>query len=175
MKAASSKIVSVEHGFDDEGLDPPSPAKPVHLVLAFISTFCPLVIVASLFCLFFSYKDWTISNPPEENSALPINPLDGSTFYTRIRSSKVILTTSWTSNIAQFATAPFMFVFSFLVAVEVVNRHKTSKAENDDAKGLLQGESGSLFSWIISHNRYHPRGNAIRVAAAGAFMSCILT
>jgi hypothetical protein len=174
---ASSATASVDN-FEEQRIVPPSPARPLHIIFAFIITFVPLVLIAILLCLFVSLPYWTIYNPDPQNAALPIKPLDTSTFLTSVYSSKFILTVSWTSNIAQFATAPFMLLFSFLVAFELADRYQESDEENETVKRLLQGDKSSLLAWVLRrfwHGKNNMRANGLRAAGVGALVSLILT
>lgn len=146
-----------------------------HIALAFATVFCPLVIVATLLCLFVTIPGWTIQNPPEENANLPVVPLDDEVFLTTIFSNKVTLTSSFASNIAQFAVSPFLLLFSFLVALELANRHQ---AIDQDVTKLLQKDQTYLFSWIV-HRSWRVRNTkgaaGTRIAAFGALTSLVLT
>jgi len=157
--------------------DPSSPTTPLNVAIAFFITFFPLVIIATLLCLFVLLPDWTVYNPPQTNASLPIEPLGGSVFVTTVFSGKISLASSWASNIGQFAIAPFLLLFSFLVAYELANHHETSEEECDSAKQLLRGGKTSLFKWVINRARNrgaYAKGKGIRAAAIGVTIAFIL-
>jgi hypothetical protein len=144
-----------------------------HIGLAFATVFLPLVLVATLLCLFVTLPIWTIYNPPEEHNDLPIPPLNNSVFLTAIYSNKVTLTSSFASNIAQFAASPFLLLFSFLVALELSNRQH---AKNEDTTKLLHGDhdpvSILLRMWRVRNTR---RAKGTRIAGIGALLSILIT
>ncbi|CAN9280556.1 unnamed protein product [Alternaria sp. RS040] len=94
------------------------------IAFAFATVFFPLVFVATLLCLFVTIPAWTIQDPPEENANLPIDPHDESFLTTTVLINKVALTSSFASNVAQWAAVPFLLLYSFLVALELSNRHQ---------------------------------------------------
>jgi hypothetical protein len=145
------------------------------IAFAFTTVFCPLVLVATLLCLFVTVPIWTIQNPREENKNLPIEPLDDSVFLTKIISNRVTLTSSFASNIAQFAASPFLLLFSFLVALELAKRHQ---AMDEGVTQLLRGDQSSLFNWVVHQSwraRNTKRVNGTSIAGFGALLSLVLT
>jgi hypothetical protein len=144
-----------------------------HIGLAFATVFLPLVLVATLLCLYVTLPIWTIYNPPEEHNDLPVPPLNNSVFLTAIYSSKVTLTSSFASNIAQFAASPFLLLFSFLVALELANRQH---AKNEDTTKLLHGDQDPmsilLRMWRVRNTK---RAKGTRIVGIGALLSIIIT
>lgn len=152
-----------------------SVARLFQIAFAFLSVFCPLVLVATLLCLFVSLPSWTISNQPEGDENLTVIPLKESVFLTAILSNQVTLTSSFASNIAQFAAAPFLLLFSYLVALELANRQQSSDQE---ITKLLQGDKNTLFSWTV-HRFWRAEkttgADGTVIAGVGALISLILT
>jgi hypothetical protein len=171
--AASRSMASNADEPEDQAAQTRSISSFFHIALAFGTVFLPLVLVATLLCLFVTLPLWTIYDQPEENANLPITPLDSSVFLTTVYSNKVILTSSFASNIAQFAATPFLLLFSFLVALELANRHE---ANDEDTTKLLDGDQNPmsvlLRLWRVRNNR---RANGTRIAGVGALISIILT
>jgi hypothetical protein len=135
-----------------------------------------LVLVATLLCLFVTLPIWTIQNPPDVNANLPLKPLNDSFFITAILGSKVAFTSSFASNIAQWAATPFLLLFSFLVALELANRHETV---DPDQTNLLRSHQQTLFSRTVLRRlwraRNTKRARGTRIAGVGALISIILT
>jgi hypothetical protein len=145
------------------------------LALAFITVFFPLVLVATLLCLFVTVPDWTVHNPTKENPDLPFTPLDTSVLLTKILNNHVTLTSSFASNIAQFAAVPFLLLFSFLVALELANQHQTMDQEFPK---LIHGDTHSVYNWLVSRlgrAEGSRRVNGTRIAGVGALISLVLT
>ncbi|KAF2729659.1 hypothetical protein EJ04DRAFT_568418 [Polyplosphaeria fusca] len=142
---------------------------------AFLITFVPLITVAILLSLFVVSPMWGVENPSEQNAALPVEPLNNAVFYTTVLSSNVILTSSSASNIAQFASAPFMLLFSFLIACELAKRRQV---EERNTTRSLQSDKLSLWKWVIHRFWSGPHavnGNGTRLAGCGALLSLSLT
>ncbi|CAN9275286.1 unnamed protein product [Alternaria alternata] len=116
------------------------------IAFAFATVFFPLVFVATLLCLFVTIPAWTIQDPPEENANLPIDPHDESFLTTTVLINKVALTSSFASNVAQWAAVPFLLLYSFLVALELSNRHEVI---DQDMKKLLHGDQTFLLNWTV--------------------------
>ncbi|CAN9296677.1 unnamed protein product [Alternaria alternata] len=116
------------------------------IAFAFATVFFPLVFVATLLCLFVTIPAWTIQDPPEENANLPIDPHDESFLTTTVLINKVALTSSFASNVAQWAAVPFLLLYSFLVALELPNRHEVI---DQDMKKLLHGDQTFLLNWTV--------------------------
>jgi hypothetical protein len=142
--------------------------------LAFATIFFPLILVATLLCLFITLPIFTIRNPPSNNHNLPIVSPDTSVFLTVVLNNKVSLTSSFASNIAQFAAAPFLVLFSFLVALELA---KGQEEIEGDATRLLQGDPKFMVSWAVLRvwRRDAKRARGTRVAGIGALVAVVLT
>lgn len=172
--------VSKSMTFSNDGCEKQTPRTHsfsgfVKIALAFSTVFFPLVLVATLLCLYVTIPIWTIHNPPEENADLPILPLDDSAFYTAIMQKKVVLTSSWASNIGSMAAAPFLLLFSFLVALELADQHQGT---DQDVTTLLRGSISWWSSWAIIRSwraRNTQRAYGTRLACIGALLSLILT
>jgi hypothetical protein len=143
------------------------------IIPAFVTVFFPLVLVATLLCLFVTLSIWTIHNPPEENPNLPFIPLNDTGLLTAISSNKVTLTSSFAGNIAQFAATPFLLLFSFLVALELAHRHQ---AMGQDVTKLLGGDQSFYFILMrLWRARKTRRANGTKIAGLGALLSFVLT
>ncbi|RII20070.1 hypothetical protein CUC08_Gglean001469 [Alternaria sp. MG1] len=145
------------------------------IAFAFATVFFPLVFVATLLCLFVTIAAWTIQDPPEENANLPIDPHDESFLTTTVLINKVALTSSFASNVAQWAAVPFLLLYSFLVALELSNRHEVI---DQDMKKLLHGDQTFLLNWTVLRlwrARKTKIATGTRIAGIGAFLCVILT
>jgi hypothetical protein len=149
--------------------------KHLQIALAFTTVFFPLVSVATILCLFVTIPSLTITNPPEDNANLPVPPQDQYFFFTTVFSNKFTLASSFASNIAQFAAAPFLLLFSFLVALDLAHRNQ---AIHQDVPKLLRGDQKFLCKWAVL--RLWRSGNTeitigTRIAGMGASISLVLT
>ncbi|KAH3904871.1 hypothetical protein HBI56_226400 [Parastagonospora nodorum] len=145
------------------------------IACAFAIVFCPLVILATLLCLFVTTPTWTIQHPLEENANLPIEALENSVFYTAVFMGKVSMTSSFAPNVAQFAVVPFLLLCSYLVALELANQHRD--IGRDEAR-LLRGDQKALLDWISRRfcgARRTERADGTRIAGIGALIAFLLT
>ncbi|KAB2108361.1 hypothetical protein AG0111_0g2714 [Alternaria gaisen] len=173
--ATSSSMACSDDESEKQTTRTQSSSKLLQIVLAFAIVFFPLVFVATLLCLFVTIPAWTIQDPSEEDMNLPFNTLDESFYSTKVLMNRVAVTSSFASNVAQFAAAPFLLLFSFLVALELANRHETT---DQDTINLLRGDQRFFFNWTLfrlwrSRNTKITKGT--RIAGIGALMSVILT
>jgi hypothetical protein len=149
--------------------------KLLQIALAFVTVFFPLVFIATLLCLFVTIPAWTIQNPPQENVNLPFRAKNVSFLTTKVLMNRVAVTSSFASNVAQFAAAPFLLLFSFLVALELANRHELV---DQDVTKLLQGDQRFLLNWTVLRlwrARNAKIAKATRIAGIGALISVVLT
>lgn len=171
MKDSSIVTSSVQES-EYQTATPRSGRKLVQIAIAFATVFCPLVLVGTLLCLFVTLPTWTVENIAETNSDLPVTLLDDSVLWTQILSNDVTLTSSFASNIAQFAASPFLLLFSFLVALEVAKRHQDM---DPAATKLLQSDQKFWTVLQIWRNRRTQRGYGTTIAGIGALVSLCLT
>lgn len=94
---------------------------------------------------------------------------------TKVSSNSVALTSSFASNAAQLAASPFLLLFSFLVALELANRHEDV---DQDVVKILQGEPKFLFNWTLLRfwrARDVKTASGTRIAGVGVFVALALT
>lgn len=160
-----------------------------HIVLAFFLLLIPLLGISLVLVIFVFYKEFHDIFPNKGTDTLP-TPYPNVTrdaYYTNISIGKVTLASSWASTAVQFVLAPFMFLFSFVVAREFsqAGYHDLNtdgvnswacKAQ-DNFKGLLKGSYQDIFDWIYYKHLRTPKDGQFkpaRVAAVGALISFTL-
>lgn len=98
---------------DKAGNEAQKPSPIPHLAFAFLVLFVPLTIIPLILCAYILQNwrgSWGIDLASYSRSCqgLPGNErVSDSYFYTEIAVKYVLLTSSWLSNVAQFATTPF--------------------------------------------------------------------
>lgn len=102
----------------------PRPSRKRDLFFAFGIVTLPLLIVASLLVGFvFNASEREKPNPSVGTLVLPVANYDTATaYYTGVTPGSFLLLCSWASNIAELVTAPFMVIFSYAVAREVLQQ-----------------------------------------------------
>ena len=93
------------------------------LFLAFGIVSLPLLIISLILIgLVFNTSERVKPDPSIGRWELPVVQYDTATaYYTGIRPGSFLLLGSWASNIAEIVVAPFMLIFSYAVAREVVH------------------------------------------------------
>ena len=92
------------------------------VLFAFAIVSLPLLIIALILVGFvFNATDRERPDPSIGTDALPVLIYDtASAYYTGILPGRFLLLGSWASNVAEIVVAPFMLIFSYAVAREVL-------------------------------------------------------
>ena len=92
------------------------------VLLAFAIVSLPFLVIASILIAFvFNTTEHQRPDNSIGTSDLPIEPYDTATaYYTGISSGSFLLLGSWASNVAEIVVAPFMVIFSYTVAREIL-------------------------------------------------------
>ena len=100
-------------------------------IVAFMAVVFPMLAIALiLLCLVFVSRD-TFDFRKNSSAFLPpdLNPPPGNAFYTHVDVSAFTLASSWASTLAGILTAPFMLLFSVIVAREIVRQPQEAAAK----------------------------------------------
>ena len=110
------------------------------LFLAFTIVSLPLIAIASILVGFvFNASEREKPDPSVETAELPIVHYDTATaYYTGITPGSFLLLGSWASNIAEIVVAPFMVIFSYAVARELLQGSGTDSTGSDLRPPLLR-------------------------------------
>ena len=129
------------------------PNKKRDLFLAFIVVSLPLLAVAlTLLAFVFKPSERQQQDPSFETNELPFwpdqSPLSGF-YYTRTGVGNFLLLSSWAGNIAFIVVAPFMVLFSYAVAREMV-QHSSKDPDVFSAQSpllheIMRGTFGVYF------------------------------
>ena len=100
------------------------------VLLAFAIVSLPLLIIASILIGFvFNASERQKPDNRIGTPDLPIKKYDTATaYYTGIRPGSFLLLGSWASNVAEIVVAPFMVIFSYAVAREILNESVRDRA-----------------------------------------------
>ena len=155
------------------------------ILLAFFIVSLPLLLIAILLLAFiFHYRE----NPTSflEIPALPLEHLSPNAFYTSVDAGNFLLVGSWASNIATIVVAPFMVLFSYAVAREIL-QHTTGNHENTEARPpllreIMRGAHLGMWHWVAQKTYKRPKGTlgrepvlrVVDVAGLGLFTATLL-
>lgn len=155
------------------------------LFLAFVVVSIPLLLIAILLLIFtFHYRE-----DPASYIVLPVLPVQNystDAFYTTKDLGSFLLVGSWASNIAAVIVAPFMVLFSYAVAREIIQHEKNGYEDLASRPPLLReimrGGYVGVWYWIRRNIFKKPettlrKGSLLRVidvAGLGLFVATLL-
>ena len=157
------------------------------LFLSFVIVSLPLLVISILLLAFIFLSD---REKPASYAEIPVLPFleypSTDAFYTRVSQGSFLLVGSWASNIAEIVVAPFMVLFSYAVAREIL-QHPSS--DHDEAgsrppllREIMRGAHVGLWHWISqrTHNKSkrgpgkEPVLRAVDIAGLGLFTAILL-
>lgn len=157
------------------------------LFLSFIIVSLPLLVISILLLAFIFLSFREIPASYAEIPVLPFfdyPPLDA--FYTTVSPGSFLLVGSWASNIAEIVVAPFMVLFSYAVAREVLQHPSSDQDEAGSRPPLLReimrGAHVGLWHWVSQRtHKKSKRGpgkepllRAVDIAGLGLFTAILL-
>lgn len=109
------------------------------LLLAFAMVSLPMLVIAAILLAFvFNPNEREKQHPDKATLDLPImDQLPADAYYTTVRTGQFLLLASWASNIAEFIIAPFMLLFSYAVAREILQQSRADPAQGNAHPPLL--------------------------------------
>ena len=118
------------------------------LLLAFAIVSLPLLAIASILLAFVFYSsDREKPDPSVQTPELPVSIYDTTySYYTRTTTGSFLLVGSWASNIAEIVVAPFMLLFSYAVAREMLQQSINSEISHDRPpllREIMRGAHGT--------------------------------
>ena len=152
--------------------------------LAFVVVSLPLLVIAILLLAFIFLSDRerpaTYANIPE----LPFfQNVSLDAFYTKVDPGSFLLVGSWASNIAEMIVAPFMLLFSYAVAREIL--HATSDHEDAESRPpllreIMRGAHVGVWHWLAEKTHRRPKSalpvlRVVDVAGLGLFTATVFT
>ena len=184
---ASSSRTSGKQGDHGEQASAPRLSRKRDLWLAFVIVSLPLLVIAILL-LAFTFLDREIPLLYPEDHRLPFSrPPSLHPFYTNVASGSFLLVASWASNIAGFVIAPFMVLFSYAVAREII-LHPTGDYEYAQShppllREIMRGAHVGVWHWVAQKTYQRPKSavgkepvlRVVDVAGIGLFTATLLT
>lgn len=158
------------------------------ILLAFIIVSLPLLVISLLLLAFIFRPD---REKPASFIEIPTLPFleypPSNAFYTLVDVGNFLLVGSWASNIATIVVAPFMVLFSYAVAREIL-QHTTGNHENTGSRPpllreILRGAHVGMWHWVAQKTYKRPKGafkgeptlRVVDVAGLGLFTATFLT
>lgn len=158
------------------------------ILLAFFMVSLPLLVISILLLAFIFRPDREKPASFMEIPTLPfLEHLPSNAFYTSVDVGDFLLVGSWASNIATIIVAPFMVLFSYAVARELLQHttgnHEITGSRPPLLREILRGAHGGVWHWIAQKTYKRPKGGfggepilrVVDVAGLGLFTATLLT
>ena len=126
------------------------------LLLAFAMVSLPMLVIAAILLAFvFNPNEREKQQQEDPTQELPLlDQLPGGAYYTTVRTGSFLLVASWASNIAEFIIAPFMLLFSYTVAREILQHPREdptpANARPPLLTEILRGAHGKRKNSLIA-------------------------
>lgn len=158
------------------------------IFLAFVIVSLPLLVIAILLLVFIFNSDRERPALYVPSTNLPFAkdlPLDA--FYTRVDPGDFLLVGSWASNIAAIVVAPFMLLFSYAVAREILQHtpddHEDGGTQPPLLREIMRGAHVGMWHWVAQKTYKRPKSavgkepvlRVVDVAGIGLFTATLLT
>ena len=157
------------------------------LWLAFVIVSLPLLVI-SILLLAFTFHDREKLLLYPEDPRLPFSsPPSLHPFYTNVASGSFLLVASWASNIAGFVIAPFMVLFSYAVAREIIlhptGDYEYAQSQPPFLREIMRGAHMGVWHWLAHKTYQRPKPavgkepilRVVDVAGIGLFTATLLT
>ena len=152
--------------------------------LAFVVVSLPLLVIAILLLAFIFLTDRerpATYTPTRELPFFQNVSLDA--FYTSVDPGSFLLVGSWASNIAEMIVAPFMVLFSYAVAREILHAttdHEDAKSRPPLLREIMRGAHVGVWHWLSERTQRRPRSalpvlRVVDVAGLGLFTATLFT
>ena len=170
---------------------PPIPrlSRKRDILLAFVLVSLPLLVIAILLLAFVFLNDREKPALYTDTPELPFDqypPLDA--FYSLVGLGDFLLVSSWASNVAEIVVAPFMVLFSYAVAREILQQDARDRQENEGSRPpllreIMRGAHVGVWHWVAQKTYKRPKsglGNrrilrVVDIAGLGLFTATLLT
>lgn len=157
------------------------------LFLAFVIVSLPLLVISILLLAFIFLSDREIPASYAQIPTLPLEYPSFDAFYTKVDPGSFLLVGSWASNIAEMVVAPFMVLFSYAVAREILQRD-TSEVDDSDSRPpllreIMRGAHVGIWHWVAQKTYKRPKRalgkdpalRVVDIAGLGLFTATLLT
>lgn len=157
------------------------------IFVAFVVVSLPLLVIAILLLVFVFARGRENPGLYVESPTLPfLDSASQDAYYTQVDSGDFLLIGSWASTIAEFVVAPFMVLFSYAVAREVLNAtrdHEDGSSRPPLLREIMRGAHVGVWHWVTqkaykksqSERGRLPVLSVVDVAGLGLLTATLLT
>ena len=158
------------------------------ILLAFVIVSLPLLVLAILLLAFIFLSDREEPASYTGTWELPIDFPPSNAFYTRVDLGDFLVVSTWASNVAEIVVAPFMVLFSYAVAREIL-QHEARNSRDDGGsqprllREIMRGAHVGVWHWAAEKTYRRPKGalgnkrglRVVDIAGVGLFTATLLT
>ena len=158
------------------------------ILLAFVIVSLPLLALAILLLAFVFFHDREEPASFLGTRELPVRYPPSNAFYSRVDVGDFLIVSTWASNVAEIVVAPFMVLFSYAVAREIL-QHEARDHRDDGGsqprllREIMRGAHVGVWHWAAENTYRRPKGalgnkrilRVVDIAGVGLFTATLLT
>ena len=158
------------------------------IFLAFVLVSLPLLLLAILLLAFVFLHDREELALDIGTRELPVEYPATNAFYSIVDVGDFLIVSTWASNVAEIVVAPFMVLFSYAVAREIL-QHETRDHRDDGGsqppllREIMRGAHVGVWHWAAEKTYRRPKGalgnkrilRVVDIAGVGLFTATLLT
>lgn len=158
------------------------------ILLAFVIVSFPLLVLAILLLAFIFLKDREEPDSFIGTQELPVKYLASNAFYSSVDLGDFLIISTWASNIAEIVVAPFMILFSYTVAREILQHRARDNRDNEEShprllREIMRGAHVGVWHWVAEKTYRRPKDalrnkrilRVVDIAGVGLFTATLLT
>ena len=158
------------------------------ILLAFVIVSLPLLVVAILLLAFIFLNDRERLASYTGTLELSLEYPPSNAFYSKVDLGDFLVVSTWASNVAEIVVAPFMVLFSYAVAREIL-QHEARDSRDDGGsqppllREIMRGAHVGVWHWAAEKTYRRPKGvlgnkrslRVVDIAGVGLFTATLLT
>ena len=159
------------------------------ILLAFVIVSLPLLVLAILLLAFIFLSDREEPASYRGTRELPLDyPLPPNAFYSTVDLGDFLIVSTWASNVAEIVVAPFMVLFSYAVAREILQHEARDHRDHGGSqppllREIMRGAHVGVWHWAAEKLYRRPKGalgnkrglRVVDIAGVGLFTATLLT
>ena len=158
------------------------------ILLAFVIVSLPLLVLAILLLAFVFLHDREEPASFTGTRELPVIYPASNAFYSRVDVGDFLIVSTWASNVAEIVVAPFMVLFSYAVAREILQHEARDHREDRGSqppllREIMRGAHAGVWHWAAEKTYRRPKGalgnkrilRVVDIAGVGLFTATLLT
>ena len=158
------------------------------ILLAFVIVSLPLLVLAILLLSFVFIRGREEPASNVGTRELPIGHPPSNAFYSNKDVGDFLIISTWASNVAEMVVTPFMVLFSYAVAREILQRETRDNSDNGESqprllREIMRGAHVGVWHWVAEKTWRRPKGarenkrilGVVDIAGVGLLTAILLT